>query len=276
MKIAAIQMACTPDPGRNLKKAIEMASLAAEKGARLVAFPEMFNLPWFPSSKSEDGFVFAQEVGGETISRMRDLARERGLVLVCPFFERDGEKCYNTAVIIESDGSIVGSYRKAHIPDVPLWEEKYYFKPGDAPFSVYDTSCGRIGVQISWDNFFPEGSRILGLKGAQLIIAPTSAAFASQDRWLKVLSANALTNGLFVLRVNRSGREERQSFYGESFCVNPFGELGGGVSGSGDTVMMADIDTSMVDEARRLLPFYHDRRPDLYSEISSNPTILHT
>ena len=241
--------------------------MAAEKGARLAAFQELFVFPWFPARKDDEAFAMAEGLDGELIESMTSLARETEMVLVCPIFERDGEVCYNTAVVIEKDGSIIGSYRKVHIPQVPLWEEKYYFQPGNDAFPVFDTSCGRIGVQISWDNFFPEGSRILGLKEAQIVVAPTSAAFASQDRWLKVISANAITNGFFILRANRVGREEHQSFYGASFCTNPFGELVGETAGERDTVYLVEVDLSLVDEARRVLPFYQDRRPECYAEI---------
>lgn len=269
MKIAAIQMSCGPDVQRNVNRAVEMATLAAEKGARLAAFEELFVFPWFPALKDEAPFALAEGLDGAIVERMRELARETGLVLVCPIFERDGGSFFNTAVVIEKDGSIAGSYRKVHIPEVPFWEEKFYFTPGDGGFPVFDTSCGRIGVQLSWDNFFPEGSRILGLKGAQLIVAPTSAAFSSQDRWLKVISANAVTNGVFILRVNRAGREEHQSFYGESFCTNPFGELVGDTAGGRDTIYLVEAELALVDEARRMLPFYQDRRPECYSDIIS-------
>ncbi|MDH4100797.1 MAG: acyltransferase [Nitrospirota bacterium] len=267
MKIAAIQMSCGPDVERNVKRAIEMAKLAAEKGARLAAFQELSVYPWFPAKKDDGAFAMAQGLDGAIIAEMKELARETGMVLVCPIFERDGDSCYNSAVVIEKDSSVAGVYRKVHVPQVALWEEKYYFQPGNDAFPVFDTSCGRIGIQISWDNFFPEGSRILGLKGAQIVVAPTSAAFASQDRWLKVISANAITNGFFTLRANRVGREEHQSFYGASFCINPFGELVGEPAAERDTVYLVDIDLSLVDEAKRTLPFFQDRRPECYAEI---------
>jgi len=192
-----------------------------------------------------------------------------GLVIVLPIFERaDAGRYYNSAAVIDADGRLLGTYRKMHVPLLPLWQEKYYFAPGDAGWPVFDTAAGRIGVQICWDNFFPEGSRILALKGAGLIISPTAAAFASKERWKTALAANAVTNGLFLFRVNRIGDEESHSFYGQSFCVNPEGEMAGSPGGDKEGLFEAKIDLSDVGKTQNLYPYLKLRRPETYGDIT--------
>jgi N-carbamoylputrescine amidase len=170
--------------------------------------------------------------------------------------------------VIDSTGQILGVYRKVHIPQIPLWEEKSYFAPGNTGFPVFETAYGRIGVQICWDNFFPEGTRCLALRGAQIVFSPTAAAFASQERWQTMISANAMANGLFIMRVNRVGSEEKQDFYGKSFCVGPEGALLGSPSGMKEGILFADIDFQRINRYRQEYPFLGDRRPDTYGEIA--------
>jgi N-carbamoylputrescine amidase len=200
--------------------------------------------------------------------RMQKLAKENGIVLVCPIFEKEGENAfYNSAVVIDAGGEILGSYRKIHVPQIPLWEEKYYFSPGNFGFPVFKTKFGVIGVQICWDNFFPEGSRILALRGAQIIFSPTAAAFASQKRWETVISSNAISNGVYFFRVNRVGSEEKQDFYGRSFCISPEGELLDEPTGMKEGIALIDIDLRSIDKVRKEWPFFKDRRPEVYKEI---------
>ena len=268
LKIAGIQMSCSKDSRANLQKAVEMISLAAERGARVIATAQMFHLPWFACESRKEHFQRAESVDGPTVTALREEARIRGVVLIASVFEKDGDSYYNTAVVIEKDGSLIGRYRKVHLPQIPLWEEKYYFETGNLGFPVFETSLAKVGVQICWDNFFPEGSRILALRGAQIIFAPTAAAFASQSRWEKVICANAITNNVFILRVNRTGKEERQNFYGKSFCVNPYGELIASPAGTRDAIVFADLDLKEVQETRGIWTFFRDRRPDQYRELS--------
>jgi len=268
LKIAGIQMKCSKEPEANLRKGIEMIALASERGAKLVATQQLFSLPWFAYESRKDYFAWAEPIDGPTVSALRREARECGVVLIAAFFEKDGDAHYNTAVVIEKDGTIIGRYRKVHLPQIPLWEEKYYFKSGDLGFPVIQTSVGRIGIQICWDNFFPEGTRIMALHGAQIIVAPTAAALASQSRWEKMISANAIANNVFILRVNRAGKEERQNFYGRSFCVNPFGETIAEAAGANDAILFCDIDLNEVQETRDIWTFFRDRRPELYGELS--------
>ncbi|HSG06675.1 MAG TPA: nitrilase-related carbon-nitrogen hydrolase [Nitrospiria bacterium] len=268
VRVAGLQMRCSTDPKLNLEKAVSMIGLAAERGARIIATQQLFHLPWFAYEKKEAGFEHAEAIDGPTVTLLREQAARRGVVLVAAIFEKEGDACYNTAVVIEKDGSLLGKYRKVHLPEIPLWEEKFYFKSGDQGFPVFETSEARIGVQICWDNFFPEGSRILALRGAQLIIAPTAAAFASQARWEKMISANAISNNVFVLRVNRSGTEAHQEFYGRSFCVSPFGEFVADPTGANDAILFSDLNLHEVKESREIWSFFRDRRPDQYMELS--------
>jgi len=213
-------------------------------------------------------FSLAEEVSGPSVQRMREVARERGVALVCPIFEAEGQKTYyNSAVVIDAGGEILGCYRKVHVPQIPLWEEKYYFAPGNLGFPVFKTQFGVIGVQICWDNFFPEGTRVLALKGAQMIFAPTAAAFASQKRWETVISGNAISNGVYIFRVNRVGSEEKQDFYGRSFCVSPEGELLDPPTGMNEGIALIDVDLSQIETVRKEWSFFKDRRPETYEEM---------
>lgn len=206
-------------------------------------------------------------IDDEVIGTFRDAAREHEVVLVCPFFELSQPDSFSSAAVIDTDGSITGVYRKVHVPDIPDWREKFYFRPGDEGFNVFDTACGRIGVQLCWDNFFPEGSRALALKGAEIVFAPTAAAYASQERWFHVISANAFVNNLFIFRVNRVGHDHGLDFYGHSFCVNPYGELIADPIGMKESIVLADVDTSLVAEVREESTFFRDRRSELYQDL---------
>jgi N-carbamoylputrescine amidase len=260
-------MSVGSDRVANLEKAVAMAGLAAERGAKIVAFPQLFSLEWFAYATSKEPFHLAEGLDGPTVTALRDLSERRRVVTVASFFERDNGVHYNTAVVIERDGTVLGRYRKVHLPQIPLWEERSYFEPGNLGFPVFETSCAKIGVQICWDNFFPEGSRVLALKGAELVIAPTASAFGSQSRWQQMIGANAISNHLFVLRVNRVGKERHQSFYGKSFCVNPYGELVGPPAAGRDAILFADLRLDEVKECRETWPFFEDRRPEEYQEL---------
>jgi N-carbamoylputrescine amidase len=268
MRLAGIQTACSEEKGRNVEKALTFANIAIEKGAQIICFQELFTTHWFSKEMNESHFGLAETMEGPSIQRMRELATEHGVVLICPIFEAGGDGAfYNSAVIIDAGGAILGSYRKVHVPQIPLWEERFYFAPGDHGFPIFETRFGVIGVQICWDIFFPEGSRILALKGAQIIFSPTAAAFASQKRWETVIAGNAITNGVYIFRVNRVGKEEKQDFYGMSFCVSPEGELLGPPTGMKEGIALIDIDLKQIQKVRKEWPFSKDRRPEVYGEI---------
>jgi N-carbamoylputrescine amidase len=268
IKVAGVQMFCSEEKERNVDKAVRLAQIAAEKGAQIICFQELFSTHWFPKEMDRKHFTLAENLKGPSLGRMREVARTHEIVLVCPFFE-EGEEggFYNTAVVFDAGGEILGRYRKIHVPQIPLWEEKYYFAPGNLGFPVFHTRFAAIGIQVCWDNFFPEGSRILALKGAQIIFSPTAAAFASQKRWETVISGNAISNGVFVFRVNRVGSEEKQDFYGKSFCVSPEGEMVDRPTGMKEGIALVEMDLGDVERVRREWSFFKDRRPETYGEI---------
>ena len=266
-KVTAIQMECGEDKSKNLKKAIQLIEVAAERGAKAICLQELFNTIWFPKDVNASNFKLAEKADGEAVSSMRELAKRNKTLIVAPFFEEKDGKYFNSAAVIENDGALLGIYRKVHIPNLPLYEEQSYFSKGNE-FPVFDTSIGKVGVQICWDNFYPESARILALKGAELVFAPAAAAFASQERWKTVLSANAATNGFFLLRTNRVGDEEKHNFYGESFCVDPHGQLIGEPSGPNEGLYEVEIDLSASRRARMDYPYLKYRRPELYGDIA--------
>jgi N-carbamoylputrescine amidase len=266
MKIAGIQFACSKDKDKNTEKALQILGMALDSGAGIICFQELFNLPWFPKEKDEAAFSLAEGVEGQSVARIIEKVGTADIVVLLPIFEAFGSQYYNSCVVIDR-GKVTGVYRKIHVPDIPLWEEKAYFSTGDKGFPVFDTSRGRIGIQISWDNLYQEGTRILALKGADIVFAPTACAFKSQHIWQTVISGNAITNGLYIMRVNRVGSEDVQDFYGMSFCVNPEGELIGGPTGGVDSILLADIDFTYLKQMRREWPLMKERKPDLYKEI---------
>lgn len=269
LKIAGIQMNSSPDTGRNIEKAVRLIGVAAQQGAKIVCLQELFNTHWFPFEINDSHFELAEDINGKTITAIRKAAKEAGTIVVAPFFERNGDIFYNSAVVIGFDGELIGVYRKVHVPRIPLYEEKHYFSPGNLGFPVFDAGIAKIGVQICWDNFFPEAARILALKGAQIIFSPTaSASIASRPTWEKSISANAIANGIYIFRVNRVGKEEKQEFYGGSFCVNPEGDIIGNPSGGQEGVILCSADLKMVDRVRKEWSFFKDRRPEMYEEIT--------
>ena len=268
VKVAGIQFSTRGDAPSNLDKALELATLAVERGAGLVAFPELCTTNWFPARTKQSSFELAETVPGPSTDRMVRFAADNGVVVVFPLFEKGGKgRYFNSAAVIDADGRLLGVYRTVHVPNVMGWHEKFYFLPGDLEFPVFETQVGRIGVQISWDVYFPEGSRILALKGADIVVVPTSNAYHNHERWERMIAGNALANSLFFLRVNRVGREEKQTFYGKSFCMNPHGELLHKPAGSRDSVHMSNVDPDEVLRTREEWAFFRDRREDQYGDI---------
>jgi len=270
LKLAGIQITCSEEKERNIEKAIRFTKIAIEKGAQIICFQELFTTHWFPREMNKRFFSLAEKADGLTIDTMRRLAKEYGVALICPIFEIEENSFYNSAVVIDADGEILGSYRKIHVPQIPLWEERYYFSSGNHGFPVFETKFAPIGIQICWDNFFPEGSRILALKGAKILFSPTAAAFAPQRRWETVISSNAIANGVYIFRVNRVGSEEKQDFYGRSFCISPEGELLDKPTGMKDSIALIEVDLKNIDKTRKEWPFLRDRRPEVYREITEN------
>lgn len=265
IKVSAIQMASREDVMENLERAEKFLNIAAEKGANIISFPELFCTKWFPCEVNKKYFNLADSKDGIIIKNMRKLSKKYDVLLVVPFFERYRKKFYNSCAIIDG-GKLLGIYRKVHIPNIPLYEESFYFT-GGSEFPVFNTRFGKIGVQICWDNFFPEGYRILALKGAKLVITPTASAFKTQKRWKVVISSHALLNNIFILRVNRTGKEKFQEFYGNSFLAGPDGSLVGESLGYNEGILMATCDLAETDRMKKIFTFFDCRVKELYKEI---------
>jgi N-carbamoylputrescine amidase len=266
VKIAGIQISAGPDLDRNIRRAVEMAEVAAEKDARIICYPELFLTPWFPRLEDSSLASWAQDASSETLESFKTLSAKTNTVLITPFFEFSNGKYYNSAAVFDS-GRLLGVYRKNHIPNLELYREQFYFSPGDTGFPVLETSYGRIGIQICWDNLFPEGARILTIKGAEIIFAPTAASLNTHILWERAICANAFANNTFIFRVNRVGKEEGISFYGRSFCVDPWGEMASELAGSKDAIVIADIDPQERAAAAETWGFLKKRRPGEYGAL---------
>ncbi len=269
MKLAGIQYIISEDIDKNFEKMKNFIKIAVKENAKIIAFPELSLTKWFPAEIDDKNFKFALTKNDKIFYEFSEIARENRVVLIIPFFEKDTKlKLYfNSCILINSDGEIAGIYRKVHLPLIPYWEEKYYFKHGNLGFPVFDTEYGKIGIMLGWDVFFPEVSRILTLNGAEIIIAPTASAFSSQPRWLSVICANALMNTVFIARINRIGNEGKLEFYGGSFCCNPDGSLVSEPSGKGEGLVLWNINLDDLYEIRRLFPFLKDRIEKEYLKI---------
>jgi beta-ureidopropionase len=257
-----------------VERHVELVRHAAAQGARITCLQEIFHGPYFPAEQDPRWYATAEPESGPTVSRMRGLARELGMVLVVPFFEEAQPGVYyNTAVVIEADGSVVGKYRKTHIPHVgPCFWEKFYFKPGNLGYPVFETSVGRVGLLICYDRHFPEPARALGLKGAELVFNP-SATVESVSRYLWELEqpAHAVANGYWIAAINRVGVETPLSearFYGSSYFCDPRGRIVCRASDLEDEVLVCDVDLEMNREVRNTWQFLRDRRPELYGELT--------
>lgn len=269
LKIAGIQFNCGQDKEENLAQALNLARVACEKEAKIICFQQLFNLPWFPREVNEEHFKLADEINEKTLSELTGLAKEKQVILICPLFEKGENKQYfNTAVVINHDGKILGKYRKIHVPDLPLWKEKHYFQTGDTGFPVFKTDYGDFGIQLCWDAFFPEGFRILALKGAQIVFCPTASAYTpQQQRWKKVMFGHAIANNIYIMRVNRVGEEEKQTFYGNSFCIDPHGDLLGETGDANQGLLISDVDLGEIDKLRQSWTFFQNRQPELYRDL---------
>ncbi|MFQ5480064.1 MAG: nitrilase-related carbon-nitrogen hydrolase [Thermodesulfobacteriota bacterium] len=268
LTIAGVQMSSKGTLSENLSKAGELIDIAAEKGAKIITLPQLFNCPWFPAGVNKEHFSLAEAEDGQSITSIRERAAENNVIIIASIFEKEGSEYFNTAFVLGEEGEIIGRYRKVHVPGIPLWEERSYFKPGDLGFPLFKTPYATIGVQLCWDIFFPEGFRILALKGAEVVFAPTASAFLhSAKKWERAISAAAHANGIFIFRANRVGKESEQDFYGKSFCVRPDGEFLVKPSGASEGIILSELELKDISTARSSWVFLKDRRPELYKEI---------
>ncbi|HYB88052.1 MAG TPA: nitrilase-related carbon-nitrogen hydrolase [Streptosporangiaceae bacterium] len=273
VRAALIQAQANMSKQDAVDKHIKMIADAAGQGAQVVGLQEIFHGPYFCAEQDPKWYETAEPETGPTVSRMREVAREHGIVLIVPWYEEEQPGVYyNTACVIERDGTIVGKYRKTHIPQVgPCFWEKFYFKPGNLGYPVFDTSVGRIGLIICYDRHFPEVARELGIKGAEIVFNP-SATVESLSRYLWELEqpAHAVANGFWMAASNRVGIEaplNPAKFYGSSYFCSPRGKLIAQASDSEDEVLVADLDLDEIREVRNTWQFFRDRRPETYGEL---------
>ncbi|HTW00576.1 MAG TPA: nitrilase-related carbon-nitrogen hydrolase [Streptosporangiaceae bacterium] len=273
VRAALVQATWTGDKESMIKHHEEQARLAAAAGARVICFQELFYGPYFCQVQDTRFYEYAESVPGPTTGRFAALAAELGMVIVLPLYEQEQPGVlYNTAGVIDADGRYLGKYRKHHIPNLPGFWEKFYFRPGNSGFPVFDTAVGKIGVYICYDRHFPEGWRALGLNGAQIVFNPSAtSAGLSNYLWQLEQPAAAVANEYFVGAINRVGVEELgdDDFYGTSYFVDPRGRLVGdaGARDKGDLIIR-DLDLSLLDQVRNTWAFYRDRRPEAYGDLT--------
>jgi N-carbamoylputrescine amidase len=281
-RLGLVQMSATADPAQNLERAIDRLRDAASKGAQIVCLPELFQTQYFCQREDAALFDLAEPIPGPTTARLAEVARQLRIVLIASLFEKRAPGVYhNTAVMIDADGSLRGIYRKMHIPDDPLYFEKFYFTPGDLGFRNFDTRYGRISTLICWDQWYPEAARLAALGGAEILFYPTAIGWhpsekaqfgaAQHDAWRTIQRSHAIANGIFVAAVNRVGFEgppdQGLEFWGGSFVADPFGQVLAEASHDREDTLVVECDRRRIDEVRRNWPFLRDRRIDAYSGI---------
>ncbi|HTX89105.1 MAG TPA: carbon-nitrogen hydrolase [Bacteroidales bacterium] len=278
VNIGMIQMACSENPQENLDKTVSLIRHCAEKGAQIICLQELFRNLYFCREENYDHFRLAEPVPGPTTEVLGRLAKELGVVLIASLFEKRADGVYhNTAAVIDAGGEYLGKYRKHHIPDDPGYYEKFYFTPGDTGYMVFNTRYAKIGTLICWDQWYPEAARITSLMGAEILVFPTAIGWAvsqaeetnrQQHRaWQAVQQSHAVANGVYVVSVNRTGRESDMNFWGASFVADPFGEILHRAPHDREEVHVQELDLHKINEARVHWPFLRDRRIDSYGPI---------
>jgi N-carbamoylputrescine amidase len=283
-RVGLVQMSMSADPQENLEKAAVRIAEAARKGAQVVCLPELYRSPYFCQREDQALFDLAETVPGPSTERLSALAREAGVAVVVPIFEKRAPGLYhNTAVILDADGTTAGLYRKMHIPDDPAFYEKFYFTPGDLGFRAFDTRFGKVGTLICWDQWYPEGARLTALQGAAVLFYPTAIGWHphekaqhgahQRDAWRTVQRSHAIANGCYVAAVNRVGKEPGPpgqaglEFWGTTFLCDPFGVVVAEASVEREEIVVGEVDLGRIEEVRRGWPFLRDRRIDAYAGI---------
>jgi len=289
--VGLVQMSATPSPEENLERAIDRIREAAGKGAQVVCLPELFQTQYFCQREDASLFDLAESIPGPATTRLSAVARQQKVVLIASLFEKRAPGIYhNTAVVFDSDGTLRGIYRKMHIPDDPLYYEKFYFTPGDLGYRAFDTQAVRLGALICWDQWYPEGARLTALQGAQILFYPTAIGWhpaekeqygkAQHDAWRTIQRAHAIANGVYVAVVNRVGKETGDvrgkaapgaglEFWGGSFICDAFGEILAEAAKDREEILIAEVDTKKLEDIRRNWPFLRDRRIDSYAPITA-------
>lgn len=279
VKVGLIQLSCSSNPEQNFIHATDLIRSAASKGAKIICLPELFKSLYFCDVENHENFKLAETIPGPSTTQLSALAKELNVVIIASLFEKRAHGLYhNTTVVIDADGSLLGKYRKMHIPDDPGYYEKFYFTPGDLGYKVFDTQYAKVGVLICWDQWYPEAARITSLMGAEILFYPTAIGWASsQDdttnqsqyqAWQVIQRSHAIANGVHVVSVNRTGNENEMQFWGGSFVSDPFGNILQQGSHQQEEIIIQDLELSNTDFYRTHWPFLRDRRIDSYSPIN--------
>jgi len=288
--IGIVQMSCTPDPQENMDRAIQHVREAAKQGAELVCLPELFQTQYFCQREDTALFALAEPIPGPATHRLAQLTQELKITLIASLFERRAPGLYhNTAAILDRGGGLLGIYRKMHIPDDPLYYEKYYFTPGDLGFKAFEAEFGKFGTLVCWDQWYPEGARLTAAQGANILFYPTAIGWhpdekaqygeAQYDAWRTIQRSHAIANGVYVAAVNRVGFETGNirgaeatgkglEFWGGSFIADPFGQVLAQAPHDKEAVLLAEVDIHRIEDVRRNWPFWRDRRVDAYASIT--------
>jgi N-carbamoylputrescine amidase len=283
-RVGLVQMAMSARPEENTERAAAKLAEAAKAGAEVVCLPEMYRTPYFCQKEDHANFALAEPVPGPSTEALSRAAKRAGVAVVVPIFERRAPGVYhNSAVVLDADGTVVGLYRKMHIPDDPLFYEKFYFAPGDLGFRAFDVKAGRIGTLICWDQWYPEGARLTALRGAAVLFYPTAIGWhpsekeehgaAQRSAWQTIQRSHAIANGVYVGVVNRVGHEVPEEggdgleFWGTSFLADPFGAVIAEASTDREEILVGEVSLPKIDQVRTHWPFLRDRRVDAYAGI---------
>jgi len=282
--LGLLQHACSADPAANLKKTLALTERAAKQGANIICTQELFRSQYFCQNEDHENFKLAEPIPGPSTQAFQKIAKKYGVVIVASLFEKRASGLYhNTAVIIDADGSLLGIYRKMHIPDDPLYYEKFYFTPGDTGFRAWNTKFGKIGVLICWDQWYPEGARLTAMQGAEILFYPTAIGWHPQEKaeygvsqhgaWETIQRSHAVANGCYVAAINRIGLETPIGgpgieFWGQSFVAGTSGQTLAKASIDREEIMLVPIELDKVDVTRTHWPFLRDRRIDAYGDLT--------
>ena len=284
--VGLVQMACSPEADKNLTSAIESICAAAKKGAQIICLPELFLTQYFCQTEDTQNFSLAESLPGPTSETLSKLAKELEVVLIVPLFEKRIQGIYhNSAIVIDADGSVAGTYRKMHIPDDPGFYEKFYFTPGDMGFTPIETSVGKLGVLVCWDQWYPEAARLMAMAGADLLFYPTAIGWDLTDTeeertrqhgaWETIQRSHAVANSVPVIVAHRTGFEASPvegdpgiQFWGQSFVAGPQGEILAKAEAEGETTLTVELDMERTEQVKRIWPYFRDRRIDAYDELT--------
>ncbi len=283
LKVALIQMSCSPNPAENVEKALVQIEKAAGLGAELICLPELFTSQYFCQAEDHQFFKLAESIPGPTTEKIERICKKLKVTVIASLFEKRAQGLYhNTAVTIDGQGKMIGKYRKMHIPDDPAYYEKFYFTPGDLGFQAFQTPKAKVGVLVCWDQWYPEGARITALKGAEILFYPTAIGWHPKEKaeygerqhasWETIQRSHAIANGVYVVVPNRVGHEAPSGgdgiqFWGQSFICDPSGQIVAKASSSSEEILLVELDMDRVDEQRTHWPFLRDRRIDAYHGI---------